>query len=732
MNSGPIWITTSGFLFTATELLSTSTTVVASGTNVTYRLISGQLPSGMTVSTTGTIFGIPAAVLDTTDYDFVIRATDTSGIADRYFNLRITGSQPPVWSTSSGYSSTVDYNTSTAYLKLGPTGENFTLNKQYVNYQFTATATTAPSDTKIRYYISENGGILPPGLLLSQDGVLSGFMNDDLVFDGTEPDTGGYDEEAYDKYTYDFGLSTLDSVGVPKIYQFKVTASDGIRTSDRFFKILVVSPEMIRNPSLIQMNLETNLITTNSNYVPPPQFVNGTDLGVARAENNETFDVSAYNGYPFLGYILYTTVDGGDRYSRIPDFLKLEPNQGKIYGYIPYQPAYTENYQITVNAIRYYNTATVTATNTFTLAIKGEVESSIEWVSSSTLGTIIAGRISEFAVVAQQINSDYSIKYFQTSGTIPPGLTLERDGSLSGRVEYGNTGTYTFGVKAQDVLELSGIERNFTLKVEESDNKQYTRIWVKPFLSVDKRSTFRDFMTDTFTFPQASIYRFFDPNFGIQTDIKLILEFGIEKQNLAEYIPALRENFYKRRFQFGDIKIAVAKDSTGSTIYEVVYIDIIDNMMKNNTDSVSNVVYSNNKIYYPNSVTNMKNQLEHLTLNANDIINVDEFHLPVFMRTAQSGDYKPPGYMQVMPLCYALPGEGSKIVSRIKLSQFDFKQFDFEIDRLIMEKTTDNSDAKYLLFPRKDISATLESDSILYVFDETALETNNNVPINRE
>ena len=163
MAIGPQWITSSGFLFTFTELVSTSTTIIASGTNVIYKLISGNLPNGMTCTTTGTIFGNPPAVLNTLKYTFVIRASSTEGISDRTFSIDIAGQQPPTWSTASGFTNLLDYNTSTAYLKLGPIGEKYALNKQFVNYKFSATPSSAPIGTTCTFYIPENGGILPAG-----------------------------------------------------------------------------------------------------------------------------------------------------------------------------------------------------------------------------------------------------------------------------------------------------------------------------------------------------------------------------------------------------------------------------------------------------------------------------------------------------------------------------------------------------------------------------------------
>lgn len=736
MSNGPLWITNSGLLFTTTEKVYTSTSIVATGTNISYRLISGNLPPNMSLLSTGTISGTPDYVLQKTNYNFVIRATDQSGISDRSFYIDVEGSQIPQWNTSTGYTSLLDYNTSTAYLKLGPNGENFTLDKQYVYYQFSATATNAPSSTQIKYYIPENGGQLPPGILLNQDGVLSGFMNDNLVFDGTVDDLGGYDEEEYDEFTYDFGAQDQDSIGVPKIYQFKVTASDGVYSSDRFFKILVVNPQMIRTPEQIQMTLESGLITTNSNYLPPPQFIKGTNLGIARAENNETFDISAYDAYPLLGNVDYSLVAGQTILEQLPKFLKIDTVSGNIYGYIPYQPAYSQNYTLTVNATKSLGTSTTTATNTFTLTIQGDIDSSIEWVTSSTLGSIYTGYTSELFVEAKQVNSEYSIKYFQISGTIPDGLTLQRDGTLSGSASYNTTGTYTFVIRAQDVHELSSIDREFSLSVQQYNTTTYTKIWIKPFLPLTKRAIYRDFMSDEFTFPQSSMYRFYDSNFGVQTELKMILEFGIQKQNLTDYLPALRENFYRKRFYLGEPKIAVAKTNTGSVIYEVVYLDVVDPMKKFDQNlelkSVDRAIYTNNNIYYPNSIDNMRYQLEHLTLNNNDLISVDEFALPRFMRTAQSTNYKIAGYMHVVPLCYVLPGEGQKIISRIKLSNFNFAQFDIDIDRMIIADTLDSATAKYLLFPRNTITDQLDSDNIIYVFDESPLETNDNNPISRE
>lgn len=229
--------------------------------------------------------------------------------------------------------------------------------------------------------------------------------------------------------------------------------------------------------------------------------------------------------------------------------------------------------------------------------------------------------------------------------------------------------------------------------------KQYTEIYYRPFLSRKSRQSYQEFTNNTVIFDPAILYNYFNPQFGVQHEIKMVLEFGIEQLNLADYIPALEQNFYKKRIYFGDIKTAIAKDTTGTEIYEVVYVDAVDNM-----NGVSSAITSYGKNYYPASIENQRNRLQQLTLDDGSTIGIDEYGLPLYMRTAQNGSYLPPLYMRVIPICYVLPGKGSRIVSRIKSSGFDFKLLDFEVDRIVVQNSNDNTSAKYLIFPRLNIT----------------------------
>lgn len=727
--TNPTWITPAGFLFTATELNTTTSSVSASGAGVSYSLISGSLPQGLRLSSTGTITGIPDAVIKTERSKFVVRAKNSTSAVDRTFSIDVSGKTDPTWSTTAGY------------IPAGYFGRKFLTNLEHVDFQFSATSTQSPVGTKLRYYIADGEGSLPKGLQLDQTGRLFGTVNDLVTFDNDQSDNGGYDEEFYDRYSYDHSITTSTDVtpNTPRFYKFYVTATDGVASSKREFKILVVNSNVFGVDDVsISINSSSTIfpsdVTTASiSSLQNPQFINGADLGTVRAGNNQDISVTAYDPAPFKGPVTYSITGTNSVFTRIPQGLKLDSETGTLYGYIPYQPAYSLDYALTIIATKTETRTgeTALAVNTFTLRVAGDVDSEIAWISSSTLDTLVVGETSELAVKAQHLKTDYNIKYSLVNGSLPSGITFRQDGGLSGSADYNTTGSYQFTVMASDVYNLSSISKTFNLEVVPYDFKKYTKIYARPFVSLAKRNEYKEFINNEFTFDPKFMYRYFDPNFGVQPEVRMYLEFGIEKLNFTEYIPALRENFYRKKLYFGDVKIAVAKDSTGTSIYEVVYVDMIDPLINANGDSVDAVIYDNNQILYPNSVSNMRKQLEQIVLPDNTYISTNEYNMPRYMRTPQEGDYRPPGYMRVVPLCYALPGYGAKIVSRIKLSGFDFKMINFDIDRLILENSLDSASAKYLIFARQTISDRIPEDNILFGPDEVTLQTEAGDPISR-
>ena len=727
------WVTPPGFLSTITELTTSSICVVAAGDGISYSLISGQLPPELQLSPNrGRIYGIPAPVINFTTYEFVIRARDSHNqVRDRTFTIDVKGPNSPTWITAPGY------------LKVGVNGEYYAINNQYISYQLIADPTISPVNTPLMYYIADNDGRLPPGITLNQKGLLSGYLRDTLQPSASISNTGGYDSEAYDGYTYDHAVTftnttTAAIIGYPKIYNFIVTATDGIARSTQEFTIVVTDMNILEYaPNLMPSNL---YLQTNGIYLQYPQWVSGNNLGTIRAGHKQDIEATVYDPAPLIGNITYEMslyTDTSSIYDQLPNGLSLDPSSGHIYGFVPYQPFYSENYSFIIDAIKSdsISNQTVRVSNTFNLTVKGQTENDMVWVSGNDLGSISAGYVSELAIVAKHVNSNTEINYHLESGSLPPGLTLLQDGSISGRVDYTSTAeTYSFTAMATDIYKLNQISKTFTISVNFLDNLQYQQVILKALLSNDARMYYNNFINNDYIFDPSLIYRYFDPNFGIQSSIQVTLDFGIEIVDTDLYIPALRENFYRQRLYFGDIKSAIATDNSGNVIYEAIYLDIVNGLTNSNGQSVSKVFYTKDgyNIYYPSSIQTMRNQIQHIVLPDNTYIKTDKYQNPKFMRTQQGGTYKAPEFIFAMILCYTLPGKSTKIINRIKNSGFDFKMIDFEIDRLILQSGTDESTAKYLVMPRSALGEQIPADDLIYGdINFVRIDVKNKVPLNR-
>ena len=99
----PVWTTTAGKLASIDEQESISLQLEANttdSTTVSYSLIAGSLPSGMELTSTGLLTGIPAEVEIKTRYTFVVRATVGTQITDRSFYLDVNGTDAPTFTLS--------------------------------------------------------------------------------------------------------------------------------------------------------------------------------------------------------------------------------------------------------------------------------------------------------------------------------------------------------------------------------------------------------------------------------------------------------------------------------------------------------------------------------------------------------------------------------------------------------------------------------------------------------
>lgn len=264
------------------------------------------------------------------------------------------------------------------------------------------------------------------------------------------------------------------------------------------------------------------------------------------------------------------------------------------------------------------NVDTISTIKTFSVNILGEVDSTVTWTTKSDLGSVPANRTSYLQLKAETTLAGSNLRYDLVSGTLPNGLTLKRDGEITGKPNQYSTGTalgltsidsrtttfdnsttsidrkYTFKVMARDLFGYSANVQEFTLTVTDTDSKVYSNVFIKPYLKPTQRTVFEEFINDYTIFTPDSIYRPYDENFGLQKDLRTLVYAGIESKTIANFVASTALNHRRKRFLFGNLKSAVAKkEGTNDVLYEVVYVEIKDPQQPTNGNTALTVTAKN-------------------------------------------------------------------------------------------------------------------------------------------
>jgi len=457
--------------------------------------------------------------------------------------------------------------------------------------------------------------------------------------------------------------------------------------------------------------------------------------------------------------------------SKLPPGMQFDQSTGEVFGILPYQPAITLTYTFSVKATRYTEKAEAASSiRTFTVDIIGEIDSTISWITPSNLGSLSAEYISMLYLQAVSTLPDTVMLYRVTSGRLPPGITLNLNGELIGKVNqfaepskdgltrfFDNTPqvptktfttldgdsttidkSYTFTVEARDILGYSAISRTFTLDVDTPNDRKFSNIFVKPFLKLNQRQVFKEFINDPEVFDIAAIYRPDDSNFGLQTELKMLVYAGIETKSAAAVVGMAGRNHKIKRFKLGNVKKAIAYEpATFNSLYEVVYLEVLDPLEKGKTylPNVISTSYSQIPVTvdqtnqyrtgpFNTSLANWNDPIPfHATADRSDMFAGDPYtgakfpsslalwrnriktlgikdrnFLPLWMRSIQEGSVQELGYVKAIPLCFCKVGRADDILLNIKYSNFDFRQIDYTIDRYIIDQVTGYSNDKYIVF----------------------------------
>jgi hypothetical protein len=684
------WVTEKGslgvFPSNAPLNLAVQAQSTITGMTLQYMLLNGQLPIGtdgnsLTIDSDGVISGTPSIVATETIYTFTVRAFDIAGnISDRVFSMSVYSLQNVSITTPEGILVVTE-------------------DSVYVDYQLIV---SNPITSNV-YRMSISSGTLPPGLQISELGRITGYPLPPITVTGipSVSKTSSFTVQlisdlGYDTKSYSIVVSNHNSVNPPYTR-----------------KPVILNNKPLRLP-IDPFDPYYGYYTDSTNTIPTIQ-----------SDNYFSFKIIGYNfDSDPIKYL----------YSVLPDGLVGNPTTGWITG----TPSITDNsitsYTFIVTVVKANNPAIMSISQTYNLIIANNLVQDVQWVTTSNLGNIFNGSASELYVEA---SSSYDLTYRLLSGSLPPNLTLLDNGRITGVVPFqadrngllfeGDSVSFTFTVSAYNQqFPVISNTREFTVTVYQKYNNPVENVYFKASPNVEGRQIIQSLLTDDTLIPPEYLYRPDDTNFGKADSVKYVHIYGIESANIQTYLNATHYNHYYRKILLGELKTAVARNDNGDIIYEVVYSQIIDPLVRPDGitlpqsiiwptkisldegpwfTSVNDINISSSHVYtsydygstrtlYPASIVNMRNELI-ANMNHSDSQDL----LPKWM-TSQQADGTTLGFVNAWVICYTLPGYSATIKDNINNNwTYKLNMIDFSIDRFLVDKSATYNYNTNLLLP---------------------------------
>lgn len=786
----PVWNTTAGSIGTFPALIpmtyQLSANAVLPAVSVTYKLISGKLPTGLSINNNGLIIGTPGLVTQDTLSTFVVRATDNLGnIRDRTFSARVSGSAIPQFTTLTGTLTTI-------------------LDSTWIEIPIEYSNPDVNNPVSIRVI----QGQLPPGLEINEFGLIRGYAEppetltnlgivtttatatssnvitcvstsgfrvgrplqfNGTVFGGVMTGKTYYVASIIDATS--FTISTTvdgpiynlsDSVGYMTVYLPNVSVGQPtIQTYSFTLKLESPLGDDIESYVITVVNQNTPVSQGGPGFPPntrPPTIYNTRPptYDIEADEVNYGYYVlpSDGKGMTYLptqpAFIGNVTSDnyfsfhmlGHDFDGNALEYVFADLPLGLVgnttTGWITGTPIISDNtisqFGFSVAVRKAANPAIITPFYNFTFRTRNDVIGDITWITPTNLGVIDNGTIS---IAKVQAVSDIQLQYRVIDGTLPPNLVLLPNGEISGIVAYqptntfsnpGDSAQFTFTIQAYSpqfpIVESS---RTFTWSVFQQYSQPTETLYCKCTPSVDDRRLLATLLDNEELIPESLLYRARDPYFGKATSVIYEHAFGIFASDFEEYVLAVTQNHYWRNITLGELKTAVARNDAGEIIYEVVYSQVIDNLVNPEGVSISEEIYwprpiplnlgpwytSDTDIYtsyieapngqdfytsltpgfarelYPNSLPNMRNRV------AQTLGQEYNFRLLPKWMTSQQLDGSTLGYTPAWVIAYTLPGQAEIIKNNINNNWRDpvtndplrLNLINFKIDRFTVDKS---------------------------------------------
>jgi len=604
----PNWNTPVGSIGTYPSLIEMipfqlSASAVLPAVSITYQIISGSLPDGVTMTTAGYISGLPSLVTANTDYSFVVRATDNlQNIRDRTFSITISGVAAPEFTTPAGtiieqwdslwieypilYSNPANADVLIRLIQ-GNLPPGLEINEFGLIRGYPAPPTLGITLPTVTTYVTSTATTTNVLTGFSTAGFTSGrpLSFSGTVFGGVFTDTTYYVKDIIDDVSFTISLSangpeyplsndigymtvTLPNinVGQPTIrtYSFTLKLESAVGDDTESYSITVINQNA-------------------PNSIGGPGFGPNTRVPTIYNTRPPTYDIQDDP----INYSYYILPPDGRGTTYPATTLVGNTDTGWITG----NPVIADNtissFSFRVSAYKTANPSLTTPFVGFSFRLATGIDGAILWVSGNDLGTIFNGTVSNAKVEAV---SDVALQYRVVSGTLPPNLTLLSNGEISGVVAYqpnetftdpNTSTTFTFTVEAYSPqFAVVSSQQTFTMTVFQEYNQPTDTLYIKCSPSIADRTLLSSLLNNEQLIPSDFLYRAEDPYFGKATNVIYEHAFGIYASSFDEYITAVTKNHYWRNITLGEIETAIARDTdTGEILYEVVYSRVIDNLV---------------------------------------------------------------------------------------------------------------------------------------------------------
>jgi len=346
------------------------------------------------------------------------------------------------------------------------------------------------------------------------------------------------------------------------------------------------------------------------------------------------------------------------------------------------------------------NVAYVTANNKLAPGDVANVNCSINSFDNST-ATVLASSATQFIYA----NSGPDIASTIATGTVKYGTGITAVEVSNAGAGYTGQATITItegyggaGANLQAIMQQTGtrdvvsVFKKFTIKVNREYNAPYQSLYVQAMPPENDRALVASLLSNQNIFIPDYIYRPTDPNFGLSTQVVYQHAFGLAPDALDIYTESLYLNHYWKNLTLGEIKTAVARDANDNIVYEVVYSQIVDNLVNASGQSVAKIeatAYpivdpadgsSVLNVVYPNSLINMRNQVI-------DTVGQISTGLPLWM-TSKQDNGRVLGFTPAWVIAYVKPGRGAQVAYYLN-RQFgvQLNRVDFKVDRYILDRS---------------------------------------------